>query len=75
MLSTYYSIINYGPRLYSRSLGLKHLCLIFFGGGGGLKHMEVPRLGVESELQLPVCATATATQCPSHVCDLHHSSQ
>ena len=25
------------------------------------RHMEVPRLGVESELQLPAYATATAT--------------
>ena len=31
--------------------------------------MEVPRLGVESELQLPADTTATATQGPSHVCD------
>ena len=36
--------------------------------------MEVPRLGVESELQLPSYTTATATQDPSRVCDLHHSS-
>ena len=36
---------------------------------------SVPRLGVESELQLPVYTTATATQNRSHVCDLHHSSQ
>ena len=28
-------------------------------------HMEVPRLGVESELQLPAYTTATATQDPS----------
>ena len=35
--------------------------------------MEVPRLGVESELQLP--AYTTATRDPSHVCDLHHSSR
>ena len=35
---------------------------------------EVTRLGVESELQLPTFATATATQDLSHVCDLHHSS-
>ena len=35
--------------------------------------MEVPRLGVESELQLLACARAIATQDPSHVCDLHHS--
>ena len=41
-----------------------------------LQYMEVPRLGVQSELQLPVyaTATATATRDPSHVCDLHHSS-
>ena len=35
------------------------------------KHMEVPRLGVESELQLLACATATAMQHLSRVCDLH----
>ena len=34
-------------------------------------HMEVPGLGVESELQLLANATATATKDPSHVCDLH----
>ena len=39
-----------------------------------LQHMEVPRLGVKSELQLPAYATATAMQDLSHVCDLHHSS-
>uniref|UniRef100_A0A4X1WCH5 Uncharacterized protein n=1 Tax=Sus scrofa TaxID=9823 RepID=A0A4X1WCH5_PIG len=37
--------------------------------------MEIPRLGIESELQLPAYTTATATQDPSHICDLHHSSQ
>ena len=37
--------------------------------------MEVPRVGVESELQLPAYTTATATRDPSHVCDLHHSSR
>ena len=35
--------------------------------------MAVPRLGVESELELPPYATATATPDPSHVCDLCHS--
>ena len=39
------------------------------------RHMEVPRLGVESELQLPASATAIAVLDPSRVCDLHHSSQ
>ena len=36
--------------------------------------MEVSRRGLVSELQLPVYATVTATQNPSYVCDLHHSS-
>ena len=39
------------------------------------QHMEVPRLGVELELQLPAYTTATATRDLSHVCELHHSSQ
>ena len=36
--------------------------------------MDVPKLGVELELQLPVYTTAIATQDPSHVCGLPHSS-
>ena len=43
--------------------------------GPHLWHMEVPRLGVESELQLPAYATATPDPDPSCVFDLHHSSQ
>ena len=48
----------------------------FFLGGGQagvlyLRHMEVARLGLELELQLP----ATATQDPSRICNLHHSSR
>jgi len=35
--------------------------------------MEVPRLGVELELQLPVYTTGAAMQDLSRVCDLHHS--
>ena len=38
-------------------------------------HMEVPRLGIKSELQLPAYTIATATPDLSHICDLHHSSQ
>ena len=30
--------------------------------------LEIPRLGVKSELQLPAYTTAIATQDPSHVC-------
>ena len=40
-----------------------------------LQHMEVPWLGIQSELQLPAYATATAVQDPSCICYLHHSSQ
>ena len=43
--------------------------------GPHLRHMEVPRLGVELELQLPAYTTATATWYLSHNCDLHHSSR
>ena len=39
------------------------------------RYMEVPRLGVQSELQLPAYARATATQDLSHIHNLHHSSQ
>ena len=46
----------------------------FWFSGPHLQHMEIPRLGVEGELQLPAYATAIATQDPSLVGDLHHSS-
>ena len=39
-----------------------------------LWHMEVPRLWVQSELQLPSYATATARRDLSCICNLHHSS-
>ena len=38
-------------------------------------HMEVPRLGAESKLQLLTYTTAIATPDPSWVCKLHHSSR
>ena len=37
--------------------------------------MEVPRLGVQSELQLSAYTTATATQDLSRICNLHLSSR
>ena len=37
--------------------------------------MEVPRLEGESELQLPANDTAIPILDPSHLCNLHHSSQ
>ena len=47
--------------------------LVFLGPH--LWHMEVPRLGAESELQLLAYTTATEMPDPSHVCKLHHSSR
>ena len=39
------------------------------------QHVEVPRLGVKSELQLPVYTTATAIPDPSCIWDLYHGSR
>ena len=39
------------------------------------RYMEVPKLGVKLELQLPTYTTATATPDSSSVFDLHHSSR
>ena len=38
-----------------------------------MQHMEIPKLGVKSELQLPAYTTATATWDPSCICDLCRS--
>ena len=37
--------------------------------------MEVPRLGVKLELQLPAYTTVTAVGDLSHIYDLHHNSR
>ena len=39
------------------------------------QHMEVPKQGIELELQLSAYTTATAMRDPSRVFDLHHSSR
>ena len=36
--------------------------------------MEIPRLGVKSELLLPAYTAATAMWDPSGICDPHHST-
>ena len=53
-----------------------HKCSFYFCFlGSRPQHMEVPRRGAESELQLPARTTAAATWEASHVCDLHPSSR
>ena len=49
------------------------LSFLFVFVGPHLWPMEVPRLGVELELQLLAYTTATAVPDPSSVCDLHCS--
>ena len=50
---------------------LRRFSRTFFFKGLHPWHMEVARLGDESEFQL----LATATWDPSHICDLYYSSQ
>ena len=45
---------------------------VFLGPNPG--HMEVPRLGVQSELQPLAYVTAAAMRDPRYICDLHYSS-
>ena len=47
----------------------------FYFLGPQLWHMEFPRPGVETELELLAYTTAIATWDLSHVCNLYHSSQ
>ena len=58
-------------------LTIKKDCFLVFFVFLGLymRHMEVPRLGLQLELQLPAYAMATAIPDPSCICDLHHGSQ
>ena len=56
---------------------LYFILFFFIFLGPHLQHVEVPRLGVESELQLLAYTTATVMPDPpdpSCVCDLHPSS-
>ena len=57
-------------RIKSPEINYVYFQLIFFSFlVPYLWQMEVPRLGVESELQLPATAIATATPDPSCKCD------
>ena len=51
-------------RSRSSGLQLQGTEFFFFFLGLHLQHMEVPRLGVKLELQLPAYTTATAMQDP-----------
>ena len=51
------------------------LVLVLRREGLHLLHLEVPRLGIESELQMLAYSPATAIPDPSYVSNLHHSSE
>ena len=58
--------------IYMYIYPFSHIIIII---GGGLQHMEVPRVGGESELPLPAYTTATATPDLSRDCDRPYSLQ
>ena len=66
---------SYASSIFSGLGALFFFFFFFFFLGSNPRHMEVPRLGVQLERQLPAYATATATRDPSHICDLHYSSR
>ena len=68
------SIENYFGTLKAFLFFFSFFFFFFVFLGPYSRHMEVPRLGVESELQLLAYATATVTHDLSGVCDLHHSN-
>ena len=78
IFSTCGNPINPGPFTHLSIISLVILlllfvCFVFLGPHSW--HTEVPRVGVQSELQPPAYTRATATTDPNCVYDLHHSSQ
>ena len=53
---------------------LKYYVDFFFFLGPHLRHMGVPRLGVQLDSRRTTLQPERATWDPSHDCDLHHSS-
>ena len=75
-LYTFHCVLN-TPKYHGLEfrVNFMYLFIYFCFLGLHVRHMGVPRLGVESELQLPAYTTATARRDPSRICHLHHSSQ
>ena len=66
---TFFSVLT----LYLFIFTLFYFVLFYFIRllGPHTQHVKVPRLGVESELQLPAYTTATATWDPSYIRNVH----
>ena len=71
----YHSLSRMSVVSNPRELCVNFFSFSFFFLGPHLRHMKVPRLEVQSELQLPAYTTAIATCDPSHIFDLYHSSR
>ena len=74
-----YLDVIFQSELINSYLNWNTITVFFCVCGGGLfraarKHMEIPRLGIELELQLLTYAIATAIWDPSYIDGLHHSS-
>ena len=67
--------ITWGVEAAGRWDAVSFVCVCVCLFRATLWHMEVAELGIQSELELLVYATATAMQDLRHICDLHHSSQ
>ena len=73
--SSYTNLHSHCPTLVIFSFMLLVWFLFFVFLGPHPRHMEVPRLRVELELQLLAHTMATATQDLNRICGLHHSSR
>ena len=60
-------------RHFKEYIDIIYFFFIFLFLGPHLRHMEVPGLGVELELQLPTYVTDTAMLDQSHICNLRHN--
>ena len=67
------SLFTAVPRAHGSSFFRINITTFFFLFRAIPGHVEVPRLGVELELQLLAYETATAIPDLSCICDLHHS--
>ena len=69
------SLCHLRVRMFKNKTTLSTYVLFLIFLGPHPRHMEVPRQGVQSELQLLAYTTVTDTPDPSSFCNLYHSSQ
>ena len=68
-----FTVLYYFSLLSRRTQRYYYYFFFFRATPAACGSSRVRGLGVESKLQIPAYATATATQDPSHICDLCHS--